>query len=322
MAQITAIGEMLVDLTQSVSDSGEITYTQSAGGAASNVAIMAAKLGVTSGFIGKVGRDMFGRYLEQVLKDNNVETKGLVSDPAYATPLAFVSKGKQGERNYYFVRREGIDSALTYAEIDKKLIDECKIFHFGSRLLTSEPSRSAVLLAAEYAKNQGKIISFDPKFRRSQWQSEDDAVRTLQSAMKLVDILKVSEDELLLVSGFGNMATAVAKLIGQGVKIVCITQGAKGCIVATKNGINAVSSFKTDIVDTLGAGDSFLGAFLSRVAKSSKPFDELDTQDLIGFSTYANAGGALSARKSGAISAMPTDEEIKELIKLDYRDIH
>ena len=133
--------------------------------------------------------------------------------------------------------------------------------------------------------------------------------------MKCVDILKVSEDELLLVSGFGNMATAIAKLIGLGVKVICITQGAKGCIVATKTGINNVPSFKTELVDTMGAGDSFFGAFLSRIAKSAKPLSALETEDLIGISVYANACGALSARKLGAIAAMPTDEEIRALIE-------
>lgn len=319
MADIVAVGEMLVDLTQKISEKGEITYTQNAGGASANVAVMAAKLGVPAGFIGKVGKDMFGRYLKNVLEENKVNTKGLILDDKYSTPLAFVSKNEDGEREYHFVRNDSKDSALTYAEINKKLIDSCKIFHFGSRLLTSEPSRSAVMLCAEYAKDQGKIISFDPNYRRSQWESNDDAVRTIQSAMKYVDILKVSEDELLLVSGFGNMATAIAKLIGLGVKVICITQGAKGCIVATKTGINNVPSFKTEIVDTMGAGDSFFGAFLSRIAKSAKPLSDLDTEDLIGFSVYSNACGALSARKLGAISAMPTDEEIKQLIKQNVK---
>lgn len=315
MADIVAVGEMLVDLTQKVSETGEITYTQNAGGASANVAVMAAKLGVPAGFIGKVGKDMFGRYLKNVLEENNVNTKGLILDDKYSTPLAFVSKNEDGEREYYFVRNDSEDSSLTYAEINKKLIDNCKIFHFGSRLLTSEPSRSAVMLCAEYAKEQGKIISFDPKFRRSQWESKEDAVRTIQSVMKCVDILKVSEDELLLVSGFGNMATAIAKLIGLGVKVICITQGAKGCIVATKTGINNVPSFKTDIVDTMGAGDSFFGAFLSCIAKSPKPLPSIEMEEFINISLYANACGALSARKLGAIAAMPTDEEIKELIE-------
>lgn len=315
MADIVAVGEMLVDLAQKISETGEITYTQNAGGSSANVAVMAAKLGVPTGFIGKVGKDMFGRYLKNVLDENNVNTKGLILDDKYSTPLAFVSRNEDGEREYYFVRNDSEDASLTYGEVNKKLIDNCKIFHFGSRLLTSEPSRSAVMLCAEYAKDHGKIISFDPKFRRSQWASQDEAVRTIQNVMKCVDILKVSEDELLLVSGFGNMATAIAKLIGLGVKVICITQGAKGCIVATKTGINNVPSFKTELVDTMGAGDSFFGAFLSRIAKSAKPLSALETEDLIGISVYANACGALSARKLGAIAAMPTDEEIRALIE-------
>lgn len=319
MADIVAVGEMLVDLTQKVSETGEITYTQNAGGAAANVAVMVAKLGVPSGFIGKVGKDMFGSYLKNVLDENKVSTKGLILDDKYSTPLAFVSRNEDGEREYHFVRNDCKDAALTYAEINKKLIDNCKIFHFGSRLLTSEPSRAAVMLCVEYAKNHGKVISFDPNFRRSQWASQDDAVRTIQSAMKSVDILKVSEDELLLVSGFGNMATAIAKLIGLGVKVICITQGAKGCIIATKSGINNVPSFKTEIVDTMGAGDSFFGAFLSCIAKSSKPLSAIEMEEFINMSLYANACGALSARKLGAIAAMPSDAEIRELIKQNIK---
>ncbi|MGN0600843.1 MAG: carbohydrate kinase [Oscillospiraceae bacterium] len=320
MADIVAVGEILVDLTQKISENGEITYSQSAGGASANVAVMAAKLGVPAGFIGKVGRDMFGSYLKNVLEENNVNTKGLILDDKYSTPLAFVRKNEDGEREFHFVRNDSKGSELTYAEINKRVIDNCKIFHFGSRLLTSEPSRAAVMLCAEYAKNQGKIISFDPNFRRSQWESQEDAVRTIQSAMKYVDILKVSEDELLLVSGFGNMATAIAKLIGLGVKVICITQGAKGCIVATKSGINNVPSFKAEIVDTMGAGDSFFGAFLSRISRSPKPLSEIETEELINISMYSNACGALSAGKLGAIPAMPTDEEIRALIKQQIKD--
>lgn len=315
MADIVAVGEMLVDFTQKISASGDINYTQSAGGAAANVAVMAAKLGVSSAFMGKVGKDMFGCYIKNVLEENKVITKGLILDNAYSTPLAFVSRNDEGEREYYFVRRESDATSFTYAEMNKRLIDDCKIFHFGSRLLNAEPSRSAAMLCAEYAKEKGKIISFDPNFRRSHWESEADAIRTIQSAVRLVDILKVSEDELRLVSGYGNLATGIAALLGFGVKIICITQGAKGCIVATKTGINSVAPFETDIVDTMGAGDSFFGAFLSRVAKSSKSLDDFDMDDLIEFSVYANACGALSAGKTGAITSMPSDSDIRELIE-------
>lgn len=315
MSDIMAIGEMLVDFTKEITDKGEVIYRQNAGGAPANVAVMAAKLGTTSGFIGKVGRDMFGKYLKDVLAENKVNTDGLVMDSKYSTTLAFIDKNESGEREYVFYRNNAADANMAYSEVRKKLIDGCKILHFGSLMLTHEPSKSAATLSVEYAKQQGKIISYDPNWREKLWNSRAEAMQAMQSVLKLVDIVKVSEEELQVLTDCGNMIPAIAKLLGEGIKIICITQGAKGCVIATKQGIESVHAFKTNIVDTLGAGDSFFGAFLSQIVKSGKSLEELEMSDLTGFALYANACGALSSTKPGAIPAMPEEAEILDLIK-------
>ncbi len=315
MPEIISIGEVLVDFTKSTLDSGDIIYKQNAGGAPANVAVMASKLGTSTGFIGKVGRDTFGKYLKDVLKENKVNTDGLITDSGYTTTLAFVDKNEDGKREYVFYRNNAADANLKYSEVKKKLIDDCKILHFGSLMLTHEPSKSAAILSVEYAKQNGKIISYDPNWREQLWNSKEDAMKAMQSVLKMVDIVKVSEEELQILTDSGNMITSIAKLLGYGVKIICITQGAKGCIIATKQGIESVRAFKTETIDTLGAGDSFFGAFLSQIVKSGKELNELEMADLKGFALYANACGALSSTKSGAIPAMPTEDEILGLIK-------
>lgn len=309
-----AIGEMLVDFTAVTDKDGDIYYKQNPGGAPANVAVMAAKLGVSSGFIGKLGKDMFGKYLKETLENEGVETKGVILDKDFSTTLAFVRKGEDGERDFVFYRKNSADLNLNFSEVNLKLIDNCKLLHFGALTLTAEPSKSAVINTVEYAKQQGKIISYDPNWRERLWESKEAAVKAMRSVLRYADVVKVSELELQIITDCANLLPAIAKLLNSGVKVVCITQGAKGCIIATRKGIERLPTFKVETVDTLGAGDSFFGAFLSKLVLSGKTMDEIDMNDLREFAMYANACGSLSSTKVGAIPAMPTHEEIMELM--------
>ncbi|MCM1382351.1 MAG: carbohydrate kinase, partial [Muribaculaceae bacterium] len=242
------------------------------------------------------------------------DTRGVILDPNFSTTLAFVRKTEE-DRSFVFYRKNSADVNLNFNEVKTKLVDECKILHFGSLMLTGEPSRSATVNTVEYAKQQGKIITYDPNWREALWNSKDEAVKEMRSVLRYVDIIKVSETELQVLTECANLLPAIAKLLNSGIRVVCITQGAKGCIIATKHGIERFPAFKTNTVDTLGAGDSFFGAFIARLALSGKSIDEIVMDDLREFAVYANACGALSAAKVGAIPAMPTHEEIVALIK-------
>ncbi|MCM1329074.1 MAG: carbohydrate kinase [Ruminococcus sp.] len=314
MSDIISIGEMLVDFTAVDAENGDIYYKQNPGGAPANVAVMAAKAGAASGFIGKLGKDMFGLFLRDTLEKEGVDTRGVILDPNFSTTLAFVRKTEE-DRSFVFYRKNSADVNLNFNEVKTKLVDECKILHFGSLMLTGEPSRSATVNTVEYAKQQGKIITYDPNWREALWNSKDEAVKEMRSVLRYVDIIKVSETELQVLTECANLLPAIAKLLNSGIRVVCITQGAKGCIIATKHGIERFPAFKTNTVDTLGAGDSFFGAFIARLALSGKSIDEIVMDDLREFAVYANACGALSAAKVGAIPAMPTHEEIVALIK-------
>ena len=314
MPDIISIGEMLVDFTAVTAEDGSIYYKQNPGGAPANVAVMASKLGISSGFIGKLGNDMFGHYLKDTLENEGVNTKGVILDKEHSTTLAFVRREEGGDRSFVFYRQNGADLNLSYSEVRLKLIDECKLLHFGSLLLTSEPSKSAVINTVEYAKQHGKIITYDPNWREQLWESREEAVKTMRSVLGYVDIIKVSEQELQIITDCATLLPSIAKILNSGVQVLCITQGAKGCIIATRHGIERFPSFKVETVDTLGSGDSFFGAFISRLVLSGKAIDEIEMDDLREFAVYGNACGALSSTKVGAIPAMPSHEEISALV--------
>ena len=315
MADILAIGELLIDFTAITEKNGDIYYKQNAGGAPANVVCMAAKLGASTGFIGKIGKDMFGNYLKGILEERKVDTRGLILDKDFSTTLAFVKNGSHGERDFVFYRKNSADLNMKFSEVNLKLIDECKIFHFGALSLTAEPSKSATINAVEYAKAKGKIISYDPNWRPILWQSKEQAVQAMKNVLRYVDIIKVSEEELQIITDCGNLLPAIAKLLNMGIKIVCITQGAKGCIIATKSSVELYPAYKVDSVDTLGSGDSFLGGFLYKLLEKSKDITELTSDELYEMSDFANACGAITSMKHGAIPAMPDLKEVEEFME-------
>lgn len=321
MADIAAIGELIVDFTQIPNDDGTVAYRQSAGGAPANVACMAGKLGASSAFIGKVGRDMFGFYLKDILKRNHVDTRGLILDPNYFTSIAFVNRDEENGRSYSFYRSSSVsaDINLRYGEVDRSLIDECRIFHFGAVSLSCEPCRTAVINSVEYARMQGKLISYAPDMRPKLWESREAALTAMRSAVQYADIICVSEAELQFITDCGTLIASAAKLLNSGVKIICITQGAKGCVIATSVGIERYPSYEVKTVDTMGAGDSFLGAFLYTLLQSGKDIEELDGEDIRRMAMFANACGAISGTREGAIPSMPDMQEICELMERDAK---
>ena len=315
MYDVAALGELLIDFTAITEKNGDIYYKQNAGGAPANVVCMAAKLGASTGFIGKIGKDMFGNYLKGILEERKVDTRGLILDKDFSTTLAFVKNGSHGERDFVFYRRNSADLNMKFSEVNLKLIDECKIFHFGALSLTAEPSKSATINAVEYAKAKGKIISYDPNWRPILWQSKEQAVQAMKNVLRYVDIIKVSEEELQIITDCGNLLPAIAKLLNMGIKIVCITQGAKGCIIATKSSVELYPAYKVDSVDTLGSGDSFLGGFLYKLLEKSKDITELTSDELYEMSDFANACGAITSMEHGAIPAMPDLKKVEEFME-------
>jgi fructokinase len=313
MTDVTSLGELLIDFTSSgKSDSGSRLFAQNAGGAPANVAVAVSRLKGQSAFIGKVGNDMHGRFLKGTLEENNVNCEGLILDDEHFTTLAFVNIVADGEREFSFARKHGADKMLTKEELPLGLIADSRIFHFGSVSLTDEPSRSATLYTAEYARNHGVTVSYDPNYRASLWESEEKAVNQMRQALKLADLVKISDEETFLLTGESDYIKAADKLVADGVKLAVVTLGKDGAYLRTKDfGMN-VDGFKVNAVDCTGAGDAFWGGFLMKLCESGKDVDKLTYDELYSFVRYANAVAGICVEHSGAIPSLPDKSEVEE----------
>lgn len=308
------MGELLVDLTQTGTDENGIPqYSANPGGAPANVAVAASLMGADTGFIGKVGDDSFGRMLTDTLVSKNVDISGIIYDKTAPTTLAVVSLDDRGERSFSFYRNGSADVSLSETEVDKRYIDECDIFHFGSVSLTDEPSANAVKAAAEYARNAGKTVSYDPNYRPLLWSSKETAIAQMRSVLKFVDIIKVSDEEAILITGENDIKTAAEKLIDEGIGIVLVTLGEKGAYYRTEYTDGFCNAFTGTVADTNGAGDTFFGTFLT-FAQDIEAMKKNENGVLSDAVRFSCAAAGLSTRKSGAIPSMPSKKEVEAFI--------
>lgn len=309
---ITAIGEVLIDLTQTgSSEAGVPTFAANPGGAPANVAVAAARLGSKTAFLGKVGQDGFGHYLRRVLEENMVSCTGLRCGKE-PTTMAIVSVDAAGERDFRFVR--GADCSLSPEEVDEQQIQNSKILHFGSVSLTAGAARSATIYAARSARNAGVLVSYDPNYRAALWDSEAEAEQWMRIPLPLVDIMKLSEEEVPLLTGYTDLEQGSRHLAEQGVSLVLITMGGKGAFCRWKDQCFTVPGISVKVVDTNGAGDTFLGAVLSRLCmRGESPLEGLNRRELEEILAYANRAAACTCSCSGAIPAMPTAAELEEI---------
>ena len=313
MTDLTTIGEILIDLTQTgVSPEGICSFAANPGGAPANVAVAAARLGASTAFLGKIGRDNFGTILRDTLRKNQVDVSGLLEDSA-PTTLAVVSVDKQGERSFSFLR--GADCALTPEEVDPAQIEHSKLLHFGSVSLTAGPSRNATLFAARHAQEAGVLVSYDPNYRPALWPSPEDARQWMALPLPLVDIIKVSDEELPLLTGTEDPETGSRILEEMGISLIFITLGQKGAFLRWKGQTALVPGVSVLVADTNGAGDTFFGAVLRCLtARDTGPLTGLSLDELIRITTFANHAAALTCSRSGAIPAMPSLDELADVL--------
>jgi fructokinase len=313
MYDVCALGELLIDFTPSGhNDQGIALFGRNPGGAVANVLAMNARLGGKTAFIGKVGDDEFGRYLEQTLAGAGIDTAGLIKDPAYLTTLAIVQLTETGERSFSFYRREGADLMLGWEETPRAPIDAARIFHFGAVSLSGQPCRDTVHEAVRYARRQGRVISYDPNYRPFLWSGETEAKTEIARLLDHTDILKVSEEELTLLTGETGVEKGSALLAEHGPGIVLVSLGKRGAFFRCAAGCGSLPAYDVKTVDTTGAGDAFLGAVHYRLRdKSPEELRSISRDELDGAVDFANAAGSLTTAKKGAIPALPTMAEIE-----------
>lgn len=319
MYDVVAIGELLIDFTPVKEGKGNTPiFEQNPGGAPANVLAMNARLGGKTGFIGKVGDDEFGHFLKKVIEDGNINATGLIMSKNVHTTLAFVHLREQGERSFSFYRKPGADMMLSKEEINKDLIDNCNMFHFGSVSLTDEPCKSATIEAVKYAKKKGKIISYDPNYREALWTNSLVAKEEILKMMPLADIVKISEEEMEFLFDVTDIENGINLIKDMGVSFVLISMGDKGSYYSNENASGFIRAFKVDSIDTTGAGDAFLGAVHYRLRnKSLEDIQTMQKDELDDILLFANAAGGITTTKKGAIPAMPTEDMINKICSLN-----
>ena len=321
MKDLVTIGEILIDLTYSGRDKGVPVYTANPGGAPANVAVAAARLGADAAFIGKVGRDYYGDFLRATLTENGVDISGMPIDNDAPTTLAVVSVSETGERSFSFYRRNCADTLLSSEEISTELLGNTRFLHFGSVSLTDDPARTATLFAAQKAKELGAVVTYDPNYRANLWNSEEEAVERMKSVLGFVDILKISDEELPLLTGTDDPVEGTRQLSDTyGISLILLTLGPDGAFYRRGEETGKAEGFKVKVADTNGAGDTFFGSFLSRmIALGIYRPEQLTSEQLYESVRTANLAASLTTSRHGAIPAMPDLKELEDKLKAEVK---
>ncbi|MCG8542480.1 MAG: carbohydrate kinase [Clostridia bacterium] len=313
--RILCIGELLIDFICSdinVNLVQGVNFIKKAGGAPANVAAAISKLGGRTSLAAKVGKDSFGIFLKETLDEVNVDTSMIVLDEDSKTTLAFVSLKADGERDFIFNR--GADGLLNYKELNEEKIIDSKIIHFGSATaLLGGPSKDSYLKVMKVAQNRGIFTCFDPNYRIDLWKNNTEEFISLsKECLRGIDLVKMSDEEVKIISGKGDIKEGIKALHELGAKIVVITLGKEGTLVSNNNDMEIVPSIKIKSIDSTGAGDAFVGAFLYKTVQLQNPKDLKDNFNQIKEITYfANRVGAIVCTKLGAISSLPALKEVE-----------
>lgn len=316
MANLLSIGEVLIDfipLQKGKALKDVTSFERIPGGAPANVAAAVAKFGGNSSLITKLGDDSFGDFLLEQLEKSGVNTDKILRTNDANTGLAFVSLRENGERDFSFYRNPSADLLFTDTEIEEDWFNPGDILHFCSVDLVESPMKKAHIKAIQIAKTRGGIISFDPNVRLPLWNQTEDCRNTILKFIPMSHIVKISDDELEYITGIADERKAIESLFIGDVKLIIFTKGQKGADIYLKNTKYSSLGYPVLAEDTTGAGDAFIGGLLYQLLIYGAVQDNLEDiinehyKDILSF---ANASGALTTTGKGAISSIPTKEQI------------
>lgn len=309
---VTALGELLIDFTcEGTDEENYPTMAAHPGGAPANFLAALARFGAETALLGKVGTDAFGKMLRESLERRGIETGGIIATDEIFTTLAFVTLDQTGNREFSFSRKPGADTCLTADELDLRLIDQARIFHFGSLSLTDEPARTATKKAVAYARSKGKLITYDPNLRKPLWKDMDTAKEQLLWGLAQADIVKISDEEVDFLFGLSPAKGAAHILETFPTRLVFVTCGADGCYFKNRIAAGFVPSLKgIKVVDTTGAGDIFGGSAVWKMLQINKAPETLSESEAREITSFACTSAGLSTTRPGGITSIPSLEEV------------
>ncbi len=317
MPEAITLGELLIDFVSVETDVSLADlpgFSGAAGGAPANVAVGLSRLGVSSGFIGKIGNDPFGEFLRRTLDGAAVDTQLLRISEGARTTLAFVATRSDEQKDICFYRNPGADMLLTAEDVDAAYLRSARLLHFGSVSLSRSPAREATMHAVLVARGAGLAISYDPNWRPTLWADPVEARGRIWEGMALADFVHCAEEEWEFITGTADLEAGARKILDAGPQLVVVTLGERGCYFEDGEARGEVEGFRVDVVDPLGAGDAFVAAMLSQLIYGARA-RRLTEEQLRDVMTYANAAGALTCTRRGVIPALPTAAEVDEFIE-------
>jgi fructokinase len=313
---VVCLGELLVDMfpAELGRSLAEVSaFRPKPGGAPANVAVAAARLGARSAFLGKVGDEAFGHHLAGVLSQEGVDIRGVRYDPEVRTGMAFIAMPDANSYDILFYRNPGADMRLRAEELDRETLAGTRAFHFGSISLIQEPSRGATLEAVRIAREAGALISFDVNYRPDLWSRQEARQRVL-ATVPYVDLLKVNEIEVEILTGSADPDPASRELLALGPDLCVVTLGPEGSFFRVAGGAEYVPPFRVDTVDATGCGDAFIAGLIWQLIRNGDWREQLTVGRMHEVLRYANGVGALTALAQGVIPALPTAEQVEAFL--------
>lgn len=320
MKKLFAIGEALIDFIPQqtgVPIAGVDGFTPKVGGAPANVCAVYALLGGEAAMITQLGADPFGDKIEEELRHYQIDTTYVKRTTEANTSLAFVALKSDGNREFSFYRKPGADMLYAPETLQKDWFADSFVLHFCSVSLGDFPMKEAHRQAVTYARQAGTLISFDPNLRKNLWESEAALKRAVEEFLPLADVLKVSDEEIEFLTGKSGIEEALPSLFTGEVKLVVYTEGAKGARAYTKNASASAPCEKVKAIDTTGAGDAFIGAFLYKLSEAGVGADsmsDLTTEQLTDFLRFSNTYCGQSVQKEGAFASYPTGADMRKIM--------
>ncbi|ENX6897616.1 aminoimidazole riboside kinase, partial [Escherichia coli] len=277
------------------------------GGAPANVAVGIARLGGTSGFIGRVGDDPFGALMQRTLLTEGVDITYLKQDEWHRTSTVLVDLNDQGERSFTFMVRPSADLFLETTDLPCWRHGEW--LHLCSIALSAEPSRTSAFTAMTAIRHAGGFVSFDPNIREDLWQDEHLLRLCLRQALQLADVVKLSEEEWRLISGKTQNDRDICALAKEyEIAMLLVTKGAEGVVVCYRGQVHHFAGMSVNCVDSTGAGDAFVAGLLTGLSSTGLSTDEREMRQII---DLAQRCGALAVTAKGAMTALPCRQELE-----------
>lgn len=321
MSDFVSMGELLVEFVaneDNVSLANTASFVKAPGGAPANVAVAVQKLGLSAGFVGKVGDDPFGDYLRQSLDETGVDTRYLLVDRIARTTAVFVAVWDDGRKDLCFYRNPGADMLLTEDDITTHMFEGGRCFHFGSITFIDEPSAAAQHKALRIARERKMMITYDPNYRPTLWPNVQIARSVIQSSFQYCHLAKISEEEWEVATGHPELDAGIEWVLSQGVELVVVSRGERGALVTNGEYRIDLPAYEVEVVETTGAGDGFMAAMIVRLLSEREKHGSLariDEATMRAAIDFANAVGALVCTRRGAIPALPTLAQVERFMQ-------